>query len=372
MIFMVSGLILGVNLGGNVFTWTHPLVIGSLAVAVIAGIGLIFIERKAEWPILPVKLFTTTPVANVMGSIFFACMLSNTILFNVPLYVQAVRQTSATTSGLYLVPSLVCSSVTAITTGFYITITRHLRQPLVVGSIFALVGAVAIACLSIDTPLHLVPWFIMLCSIGQGLFFPAATISILALNTQEDQAVATTTNGLVRSLGSILGVALSSWVLQNALLIYLNKYVTHSNAAVRREIIRTARESIQSIRHLEPMHREQVIYAYSVSLRATFLAAVVFATISTLLILPARVPLLQRQEEKDKAEADPLLQAEESGAINTSETDDDDEERALFATPTQTLRRAMTSATSRSGTSRRNSTSFGERTERRASFDTNL
>src|ERR1700712_2816654 len=53
MMLTVSGLILGVNLGGNVFTWTHPFVIISLIVALIAGVGLILVERKAERPILP-------------------------------------------------------------------------------------------------------------------------------------------------------------------------------------------------------------------------------------------------------------------------------------------------------------------------------
>ncbi len=45
MILTVSGLILGVNLGGNVFSWTHPIVITSLVVAVLAGIGLVIVER---------------------------------------------------------------------------------------------------------------------------------------------------------------------------------------------------------------------------------------------------------------------------------------------------------------------------------------
>ncbi|OCT44584.1 putative transporter [Cladophialophora carrionii] len=378
MILTVSGLILGVNLGGNVFSWTHPFVISSLVVAVIAGIGLVLVERRAERPILPLRLFTTTPVANVIGSNFVASMTVNAVLFNVPLYLQAVRQTSPTTSGFYLFPPLVGASITAIAVGFYITLTRRLKPPMIVGSISALGGAVAVTCLSADTPARLVPWLIPFVSIGQGAFFPAATIAVLALNSQEDQAVATTTLGLVRSLGSILGVALSSWVLQNALPIYLNKYVTAADPTAKEHIIRTVRESIQSIRHLDPVHKKQVITAYASSLRATFIVAIVFATISALLILPAHLPRLQRQEDMDDPEDGVYLPGDESNNETTfsveDSDEDDDEEQALRVTPSRTITRTITGGTGHSGTRTlsRHSTSFGEPIERRASFDTSF
>ncbi|KAJ9613276.1 hypothetical protein H2200_003218 [Cladophialophora chaetospira] len=371
MILTVSGLILGVNLGGNVFSWTHPIVICSLVLAVMAGIGLVFVEHRAERPILPLRLFTTIPVANVIGSNFVASMTVNAVIFNVPLYLQAVRQTSPTVSGFYLFPPLVGASITAIASGVYITVTRRMKPPMIIGSISALGGAIAVTCLGADTPIRLVPWLIPFVSVGQGFFFPAATIAVLALNNQEDQAVATTTLGLVRSLGSILGVALSSWILQNALPIYLNKYVTAPDAATKERIIRSARESIRSIHNLDPKHKTQVIEAYASSLRATFVAAIIFATISAMLILPARIPNLQSQADMDEPEDGVFLPEDMPGDESTS-SDEDDDEQALLATPARTITRTTTGGTSRSRTLSRRSTSFGEPIERRASFDISI
>ncbi|KIY01089.1 uncharacterized protein Z520_02641 [Fonsecaea multimorphosa CBS 102226] len=368
MILTVSGLILGVNLGGNVFTWRHPLVISSLVISGIAGVSLVFVERKAERPILPLRLFSTTPLANVNGSNFIASMLTNTVLFNVPLYLQAVRQTSPTTSGLYLVPPLVGASIAAILAGVYITVTRRMKPPMVLGSALGLGGAVAITCLSADTPTSLVPYLIPFVSIGQGFFFPAATIAVLALNSQEDQAVATTTLGLIRNLGSIMGVALSSWVLQNALPIYLNRYITAPDAATKEHIIRTVRESIHSIRDLDPVHRKQVIDAYASSLRATFVLAIIFSILSVMLIWPAQLPRLQKQEDMDKDETAVFA----PGSSGESDDDEEDEaeagSQALLATPTHSIVRTLTSGTNRSA----RSTSLGEALGRRASFDTNF
>jgi MFS family permease len=372
MTLTVSGIILGVNLGGNVFPWSHPLVIFSLVTALLAGTCLIFVERRVARPILPLRLFTTHPVANVIGANFGASMTVSAVLFNVPLFLQAVKQTSPTTSGLYLFPPLAGAAFMAILTGIYITITRRLKPPMLFGAVFALIGTFAVSSLSKDTPIHIVPWLVPWASIGQGFFFPAATIAVLALNTQEDQAVATTTLGLVRNLGSILGVALSSWILQNALPVYLNQYVTAPNEEEKQQIIRTVRESIQAIRRLDPLHKEQVISAYSLSLRATFFAALAFATISAIIIFPAKLPRLQKQEDMDSPTAGAFMPEEDDSTSDGTSTSDgsEDEERALLATPTETISRVTTNRTSRSRTLSRRSTSLGAQLERRASFDT--
>ena len=129
-------------------------------------------ERKAERPILPLRFFSTVPLSNVIWSNFVASITVNIVLFNVPLYLQAVRQTSPTTSGLYLVSPLVGDSIAAVATGFYITITRNMKPPMVLGSILALGGAIAVTCLSAATPTQLVPYLIPFVPIGQGFFFP--------------------------------------------------------------------------------------------------------------------------------------------------------------------------------------------------------
>jgi hypothetical protein len=61
--------------------------------------------------------------------------------------------------------------------------------------------------------------------------FPASTVSVLAISTHDDQAVMTSTLGLWRNLGTVMGVAISSLIVQNALVVYLERYVTGHNKA---------------------------------------------------------------------------------------------------------------------------------------------
>ncbi|KIV92510.1 hypothetical protein PV10_03801 [Exophiala mesophila] len=302
---MTTCLILGVNLGGNVFNWTHPLVITSLVLFIISAVALYFIERGAEYPILPIPYLSTKPNGNLMWSNFFAAIVINTVLFNIPLYLQAVRQTTPTTSGIFLLSPLFGISITAVLVGYYITYTRKMKGPMTIGTIILIMGIVLVtACLSPEVPTWAVPLLIPFCSIGQGFLFPAVTISVLAINPQDEQAVVGTTLGLLRNLGSILGVAVSSWLVQNALIVFLDSYVTAADPQTKAAIIRTVRESVQAIRHLDPEHKTQVIAAYNASLRFTFLVIVVVAIFPGLLIWPLKIPRLQSQTDMDSGGLD--------------------------------------------------------------------
>lgn len=325
----VTCLILGVNLGGNIFPWTHPVVVSGLVLAAIGAVSLAIIERKAVLPILPLKLLSTAPHGNLMWANFSGAIATNTILFNVPLYLQAVRQTSPTTSGLFLVSPLLGVSITAVIVGFYITATRKMKPPMNLGTVCILLGIILATCLRVDTPMWAVPLLIPFCSIGQGMFFPSSTIALLALNAQDEQAVVTTTLGLLRNLGAIMGVAISSWVLQNALLVYLYRTVTAPDEATKEEIIRTVRESIRSIATLDPLHKGQVIDAYAKSLRLTFAAAIVFTLFSIFVVWPTSVPMLQGQHEANGQDTSVFAPEDnESVLYDDDEEAEDDEDEA--------------------------------------------
>jgi len=86
--------------------------------------------------------------------------------------------------------------------------------------------------------------FLVPCHLGSGFIFPSALIGILATSTQADQAVATSTLIMLRSLGGVMGVAASSLIVQNFLLVFLKENVT---GADREEVIEMVRTRVQGI-----------------------------------------------------------------------------------------------------------------------------
>lgn len=253
----VTFLILGLNLGGNVLSWGHPVVIGSLIAFCIAAIFLLRVEARALRPVMPLEFLTSKPRANLVFSNFIGNIAVNTILFNVPLYFQAVKLDSATDSGFRLAAPSLGVTVAGVATGFIITWTRRIRPTLVLGSVCFLVGSVCMACIWPDIPDWLSIAFVTPASLGQGFAYPSSTMGILVVSSQEEQAVASTTLGLWRSLGTVMGVALSSLILQNALILYLDWLVTGEHKA---DIIYKVRRSVHAINELNPLHQMQGPY----------------------------------------------------------------------------------------------------------------
>jgi hypothetical protein len=212
-----------------------------------------------------------------------------------PLFFQGVLLTSATSSGLRLVLPSVIASVAGAATGFLITYTRRLKWPLVLGTTLYLAGTLSLAGMRRGWSDAVYLLCLVPSSLGQGFQFPGTFMAILAASPQREQAVVTSTLVLWRSVGMVLGVASSSLVVQNALVRYLERYVTTGvggDEAERRAVIERVRSSVEAIRHLSPHYREQVVRSYEAALRLTFLCCAGFALVSVLLVIPLKLPRL--------------------------------------------------------------------------------
>ncbi|KAF7523040.1 hypothetical protein G7054_g11921 [Neopestalotiopsis clavispora] len=291
-------LILGLNLGGNVLPWSHPFIIASLVLFAVCFPTCLWAERRAKRPVMPLTLLSSSPRANIIFSNFVGAVLLNAILFNVPLYFQTVLLTSATESGLRLIVPQVTGATFGTATGLLITWTKRLKWPLVLGSTLTLLGTCVLSSMQRDWPW----WAYLLClmpaSAGQGFHFPGAFLAVLAASEQREQAVVSSTLMLWRALGAVLGVACSSLVMQNALVVYLQRYITvvddggEHGAAWKDAVIARVRESVEEVSRLEGEVLEQVVRSYEDALRLTFLCCVGLALLSCLLIYPVRLPKL--------------------------------------------------------------------------------
>lgn len=126
------------------------------------------------------------------------------------------------------------------------------------------------------------------------------------MSTQKDQAVATSTLYLWRSLGSVVGVASGGLVVQNLLKWGLEREVDGSEWGMTQEqdeIVREmVRKSVESVVGLEGRYQRQVVRAYEGALKGAFWWAVMAAVVSGMLVCSIRVPKLGGVGEYRKAE----------------------------------------------------------------------
>lgn len=311
LILCVTLLILSLNFGGNIYPWGHPLIVISLLSSFVLAFILVHYEQHVPRPVLPIELMSKDPRASIIFGNFFAAMSVHTMLFNAPLYFQAVKLTSPTASGLRLVASSIALTISSVSTGFMIDWTRRLKPFVIIGVCCMVIGGCAAASMGIDTSQPLSMICISFSSLGQGFAFPCLMVAILATSEKQDQAVATTTLGLWRSLGAVMGVAVSSWIFQNSLIYHLNNNVT---GIEKHHIITLVRKSVDSIAHLDPIHRREgmfyffgvptrfdlannhsVITSYSAALQLTFISAALWGVIVLILLGRVQLPRLGRK-----------------------------------------------------------------------------
>lgn len=132
LLFFVSGIILfltGLAIGGNgTFSWTSSVVLGTIITGGICLIAAIINELyTTRQPLVPPRLFKTRTTGGVLISVFLHGVVFTPTLYYMPLYFQAVDGSSATFSGVQLLPLSLITAVTATATGFIIAKTGDYR-----------------------------------------------------------------------------------------------------------------------------------------------------------------------------------------------------------------------------------------------------
>ncbi|KAL8842521.1 MAG: hypothetical protein Q9170_000475 [Blastenia crenularia] len=221
----VSLLILGLNVGGNVLPWSHPFITIALVLSAVAGTVLVWVERRAAKPVMPLKLLASSPRGNLIFNNFLGQLGVNAVVFNAPLYFQAVHLDSPSMSGFRLAAPSLGVTCCGVASSFIMDATGYPKPLIIIGSVITLAGGIAMAALPHRSAVAGATVAVFFPTTGTGLSNPATAISNLAFSLKEDQAVMSTTQILWRGLGTVMGVALSSLLVQNALPRYLEEHV---------------------------------------------------------------------------------------------------------------------------------------------------
>jgi MFS family permease len=189
------------------------MIIGSLVSLVIFA----FVEQRATDPILPLRLFTSSVfnvcviLAFIVG---FAMLGAMTFL---PTYLQYVKGSSATESGLQTLPMVLGLLTMSLVSGTVVGRTgRYKIFPVVGGAVMAL-GLYLLSRLGVDTPYWQMAVAMLVLGLGIGSSMQVLTIVVQSTSAYEDLGVATSGVTFFRTLGSSFGAAVFGTVYANVL-----------------------------------------------------------------------------------------------------------------------------------------------------------
>ncbi len=177
-------------------------------IIVFSIVALIYVEKRAEQPILPLKNFQNKNFLRIVGiSTLFGVGFMGSILY-LTQFNQQVFGASPTTSGLMLLPMMAGIMISSIGSGQLIAKTGSYKAFMQAGIVLATLMIGLMATLSPETPYWHEGVMMFGLGIGLGLVMPILNIAVQAEFTQKDLGVATSSVQLFRGLGSTVGIAI--------------------------------------------------------------------------------------------------------------------------------------------------------------------
>ncbi|TGO14898.1 hypothetical protein BTUL_0047g00600 [Botrytis tulipae] len=280
-------LLLGLNSGGNIVPWNHPLVYVSLPLSLVSLLGFIYIELYiASEPVIPVRLLANRTVLAACLTNWFVTMVVFVIIFYVPLYYQ-VRGESTTASGMRLIPQSIGASVGSLGSGIIMNRTGKYKSISLITLTMLVVGTGLLATLDSNSPDWPIYVYLSLTGIGYGATLTTTLLAIISAVSHDHHSVITSASYAFRSTGSTIGITIASAVYQNILKSDLwEKFGDRPNAE---EIIGRIRDSFDELNKLPEEWKEGVTESFMDAFRGVFLTALGFA------ILMAGVGSLMKQ-----------------------------------------------------------------------------
>ncbi|KAL1901855.1 hypothetical protein Sste5346_001558 [Sporothrix stenoceras] len=290
----VSVQLVGLSLGGNELPWSSPWVWLCLVGSVVLLALFLAVEGRRERttdadgrptvaPIIPLRMLRgrlplATQAANVcVGFAAYA------YLFSLPLFFQVVLRDSATKAGARLaIPSL-ASPIGGLVAGVVMSRWGRLTTLVRVGASFMVLGNGLVASLGFE---GVAAWkylvYIFPANLGQGIVFPGLLFTSLATFEHNDHAVAASSVYLIRSLGMVWGVAITSAVLQTTLSLRLPQVLADAikDTDELERVVDELRHSVSYLLDLPAGLQLKARHVYYEGLQYSFAASAVVALLA--------------------------------------------------------------------------------------------
>ena len=272
----LTSLVLVTDLGGLVYPWTSAPVVALGVLAVVSLVGLVVAERRAAEPVLPPHLFGNRvfAVSSLVGLIVgFAMFGSITYL---PLFLQVVRGSSPTASGLQLLPMMGGMLLTSIASGQAISRTGRYKVFPIVGTALMTVGLLLLSRISADTTVATASLYMLVLGLGLGLVMQVLVLAVQNAVEYRDLGVATSGATLFRSIGGSVGTAIFGAIFAARLGEELSRRLPAEALAT---VSGGVRSDPTTLRALPPAVFEPYAEGFSLALGTVFLVASAIAAL---------------------------------------------------------------------------------------------
>jgi EmrB/QacA subfamily drug resistance transporter len=275
-----ASLVLMTSLGGTTYAWGSPQIVG-LGVAGLVLLALfVWVERRVEEPILPMRLFKNRVfgVSSAIGFVVgFAMFGAITFL---PLYLQIVKGVDPTVSGLRLLPMMAGLLLTSISSGQLISRTGRYKVFPILGTALMTIGLVLLSRLGPETSWLDASLYMFVFGLGLGSVMQVLVIAVQNAVDYRDLGAATSGATYFRSIGGSFGTAVFGSIFSNRLSANLAHYL---GGVALPAGVSSATLSPEALSRLPSAAHHALIQAYADALQTVFMAAAPVAALAFVL-----------------------------------------------------------------------------------------
>ncbi|CAF3614909.1 hypothetical protein SNK04_003896 [Fusarium graminearum] len=208
----ISG-IMSISSGGSMWAWKNVKTISMLTIGIVMLLVFIIIEAFfAKIPIIPLRLFKQRSPSVLILTGFFHDFAWQSTQYFIPLYYQTVCGFTPLKSATLIVPFLLAQGIAGAASG--LLMARYARYMPILRAGFTVWTLGAGLKLLFNRNTHIALYVVVLAVEGAGIGWvhQPGLVALQANSADEDRAVATGTRNVFRSLGGVIGIAVSTAV----------------------------------------------------------------------------------------------------------------------------------------------------------------
>jgi EmrB/QacA subfamily drug resistance transporter len=197
--------------GPDIWTFLLP------AVALLALAGFVAVERRAEEPIIPLRLFAnhTITLTTIMSLLLGMATLGQFFYF--ALYMQTITGLSPALVGMLFLPASAASMISAMIAGNIIARTGRYKLFPVIAMALGTLAMIAFTWVNADSPVWLIGAMMAMFGMSMGLSMQVLMVAVQSAAPLADIGAATSLVTQARTVGASLGLAVNGAVMAAAL-----------------------------------------------------------------------------------------------------------------------------------------------------------
>ena len=203
---------------GASFAWLSPQILGLFGLSALGLLAFILTELRVPNPLLEMRLFAnpTFAIANLAALVFGGVFLAGIIFL--PVFMVNVVGSSATNSGLTILPLSLGISIATVASGALASKFRGVKGILLGAGLLTVIGYLLLSTtLTPQSGSLELAWKMVLLGLGVGPAIPLLTLAVQSSVTPSRIGEATGVIGFARQMGFVIGLAVLGSVFANGI-----------------------------------------------------------------------------------------------------------------------------------------------------------